>query len=127
MAKEEWDSLRESIQSTTDTRKLTKNAIRKMKLRCPDGSRNRVQPVRRSKDATRHMVNLLHIHSEISLRNSVLYFSRTCIRRGKFSPKLQNHVTSRFLAKMLDLFGRNNISKWAKLKRSNSVGQNGSS
>lgn len=47
MAKEECNSLGESIYSTANT------------------SRNRVQPVRSCKDATRHTVNLLHINSEV--------------------------------------------------------------
>ncbi|PWA91605.1 phospholipase-like protein [Artemisia annua] len=50
VAKEECNSLGESIHSTANT------------------SRNRVQPVRSCKDATRHTVNLLHVNSEVENR-----------------------------------------------------------
>ncbi|PWA35910.1 phospholipase-like protein [Artemisia annua] len=67
VAKEEWDSLRDSILSTTDTRKLTKNAIRKMKLGCPDGSRNRVQPFSGNEKLASLMVASLMLLNQVSL------------------------------------------------------------
>ncbi|GJR63363.1 phospholipase-like protein [Tanacetum coccineum] len=62
VAKDECNSLRETNESATNTIKWKITAIKKMKLGCKDGSRNRVQPVRRSKDAAMHTVN---IHSEV--------------------------------------------------------------
>ncbi|GJZ18549.1 phospholipase-like protein [Tanacetum coccineum] len=62
VAKDKCNSLRETNESATNTIKWKITAIKKMKLGCKDGSRNRVQPVRRSKDAAMHTVN---IHSEV--------------------------------------------------------------
>ncbi|GJU10023.1 phospholipase-like protein [Tanacetum coccineum] len=67
LAKEVYESLGETIPSTTNTSKVMKNTTHKRKHKCLDGIRNRIAtPKRRLEypDGNKSRVNVLHIHSE---------------------------------------------------------------
>ncbi|GJY77149.1 phospholipase-like protein [Tanacetum coccineum] len=67
LAKEVYESLGETIPSTTNTSKVMKNTTHKRKRKCLDGIRNKnATPKRRLEclDGKKNRVNVLHIHSE---------------------------------------------------------------